>query len=148
MKHLRKFMRLPAAERRLLVKAIMLLCAVRVGLALLPFRTSRRLLATLALLPVGLRGVEDRCSADKVVRSVEVAGRLMPRASTCLTQALTAQVLLLRRGNPALVHIGTVKGGRGELKAHAWLESGGEVVMGGGELEQFTPLVVLNGGRQ
>jgi hypothetical protein len=148
MRRLRKFTRLPAAERRLLMKAILLLCAVKVGLELLPFRTLRRLLAKLAVLPVGLQYVEDRHSIERVVWAVELAGRLMPRTSTCLTQALTAQVFLLRRGHPALVHIGTVKGEGGELQAHAWVESRDEVVIGGHELEQYTRLAVLEGERQ
>ena len=148
MKRLRKFMRLPAAERRLLMKAILLLCAVKVGLGLLPFQTLRRLLANLAVLPVGLRDVEDPRSIERTVWAVELAGRLVPRASTCLTQALTAQVLLLRRGHPALVHIGTVKGERGEFQAHAWVESGGEVLIGGHELELYSPLAILEGERR
>ena len=148
MKRLRKFMRLPAAERRLLMKAILLLCAVKVGLGLLPFQTLRRLLANLAVLPVGLRDVEDPRSIERIVWAVELAGRLAPRASTCLTQALTAQVLLLRRGHPALVHIGTVKGESGEFQAHAWVESGGEVLIGGHELEQYSPLAILEGERR
>jgi len=148
MKRLRKFMRLPAAERRLLMKAILLLCAVKVGLGLLPFQTLRRLLANLAVLPVGLRDVEDPRSIERIVWAVELAGRLVPRASTCLTQALTAQVLLLRRGHPALVHIGTVKGESGEFQAHAWVESGGEVLIGGHELEQYSPLAILEGERR
>lgn len=148
MRRLRKFIRLPAAERRLLMKAILLLCAVKVGLELLPFRTLRRLLAKLVVLPVGLRHVEDPCSIERVVWAVVLAGRLMPRANTCLTQALTAQVLLLRRGYPALVHIGTLKAEGGELKAHAWVESGDEVVIGGHELEQYTQLAVLEGASQ
>jgi Transglutaminase-like superfamily len=148
MRRLRKFMRLPAAERRLLMKTILLLWVVKVGLVTLPFRTLRRQLGHLAVSPVDLRDAEDPRSIERVVWAVELSGRLMPHASTCLTQALTAQVLLSRRGHPALVHIGTLKGKRGELQAHAWVESGGEVVIGGHELEQYTRLAILEGARQ
>ena len=146
MRRLRRFLRVPATERWLLIKAFLLLGVIKVGLVLLPFRTLRRLLVALVGLPFGFRKPE-RYTAGQAVWAVELAGRLMPRASTCLTQALTAQVLLLRGNHPALLHIGAVKGEEGGLHAHAWVECGGEVVIGGHELEQYTPLVVLDGGR-
>ncbi len=147
MRRLHRFVRLPAAERRLLTKAILLLCAVKVSLELLPFRTVRRLQSRVSESRLRLRK-SDRCSIERVVWAVELAGRLMPRTSTCLTQALTAQILLSRRGHPAFVHIGTVKAEGRKIQAHAWVESGGEVVIGGHELEQYTRLTVLDGARQ
>ena len=146
MKRLHRFLLLPASDRRLLVNASILLVTIRVGLTLLPFRTVRGLLAALIEWHHRFQGT-NRFSTERIVWAVELAGRLIPRASTCLTQALAAQVLLLRWDHPALVHIGTSKG-EGELRAHAWVESGGNVVIGEYDLEQYTPLVVLNGGRQ
>lgn len=114
-------------------------------LAVLRFQTLRDLLVGLTNLPFRFSKLEDSSTYD-VVWAVESVSRLMPWASTCLTQALTAQVLLLRRGRPALVHIGTLKSEDGNFEAHAWVESQGEVLLGGGNLEQFTPLVILDGG--
>ena len=145
MKRPLKFMRHPAAERWLLVKAALLLAAIRVGLGLLPFQTLRRLLARMAEAPTGWLQESERSSADRIVWAVETAGRHLPRTGTCLTQALAAQVLLARRCHPALLHIGVVKGEKGQLEAHAWLESQGKIVIGGSELERFTPLVALEG---
>jgi hypothetical protein len=34
------------------------------------------------------------------------------------------------------------------LEAHAWLKSGDKVVIGGGELERFTVLAILEGEKQ
>jgi hypothetical protein len=34
------------------------------------------------------------------------------------------------------------------LEAHAWLKSGDKVVIGGGELERYTPLALLEGKKQ
>lgn len=141
---MRRFLRLPAGERWLFLKASLLLWVVKLGLIVLPFESLRRYLDKLVRLPSGF-SVSGQRSADRVVWAVELAGRLMPPASTCLTQALSAQVLLLRRGYPALVHIGTVRGEGGEFEAHAWVESGGEVVLGGHELERYTTLTVLGG---
>jgi hypothetical protein len=144
MKRLLKFMHLPAAERWLLVKAALMLSAIRLGLELIPFQTLRRLLAKVAEASTGLQET-DRSSADRIVWAVEAAGRRLPGAGTCLTQALAAQVLLARRGNPAQLRIGVLKGEEGRLEAHAWLESKGRIVIGGSELERFTPLVALEG---
>jgi Transglutaminase-like superfamily len=142
---LRKFLHLPAAERRLLVKAALLLGTIRLGLWLLPLHTLRRLLAKVGKAPIGLREA-DRYSAKRAVWAVGAAGQYLPAGvGTCLTQALAAQVLLAWRGHPALLHIGVVRKEGEEFHAHAWLESGGEVVIGGHQLERYTPLVALKG---
>jgi len=52
-------------------------------------------------------------------------------------------MLLARRGYPALVYIGVVRDDSDELQAHAWVKSEGEVVIGGFELERYTPLATL-----
>jgi hypothetical protein len=60
-----------------------------------------------------------------------VGARLLPNRP-CLTQALVLQYLLLRRGDTlAKLHIGVAKGEDGELLAHAWIERGGRVLIGG-----------------
>jgi hypothetical protein len=139
-RRLGRFVRLPAAERWLLITATLLLGATRAGLWLLPFGTVRRVLAEAAEAPVGFRGVE-RSSVGEVVWAVGVAGRILPWASTCLTEALAAQVLLARRGYPATLRIGMVRGQGDRLEAHAWVESGGRAVIGAYELERYAPLV-------
>lgn len=144
MKRLRKFLRLSALERRLLAKAALLLVTIRVGLSALPFPTVRRLLAAAARTPVGLRKADPSYTGN-VVWAVEAAGRRLPAARTCLTQALTTQLLLARREQPALVRIGVTRGEGGKFEAHAWVECGDEVVIGGHELERYTSLVALEG---
>lgn len=141
MRRLRRFLQLTAAEQQLLVKAVLLLCAAKVGLVLLPFQTLRRLMDKLAR--VRLKSPKtERESAGKVAWAVELAGRLVPWATTCLTQGLVAQVLLVRRGRPASLHVGVVKDAERFL-AHAWLESEGKVVIGAHELDRYTLLTTL-----
>lgn len=140
---LRTFYSLSASERWVLAQAALLLVLVRIGLSLLPFRVVRRLL--------GFAAVRTRPSwenagllVDEVVRAVEMAGRHVPAVcSTCLTQALVAQLLLSRRGLEALLRIGVVKTEHGKIEAHAWVESGGRVVIGGHELERYNTLATL-----
>ena len=144
MMFLRKFLRLSAAERQLLIKTALLLEVIKLGMWLLPFRILRCLLARMAAgtAPARLRHA-DHPSVDRITWAVETASRRTPGLKTCLAQALAAQVLLTRRGYPALLRIGVAKGERQQLQAHAWVESEGKIVIGGSELERYTPLAVL-----
>lgn len=132
---------LPAAERRLLVKATILLMVTKFCLWLLPFALVRRLSGGLVRAPFRVR--DEEYPQGKVVWAVETAGRGIPRFSTCLTLALASQVLLGRRGHPALVLIGVVGGGGSDLEAHAWVQSGGKVLVGGTGIERYTILATL-----
>src|SRR5881628_1054147 len=102
-----KFLNLSAVDRRLLVTAVLLLGAIRLGLWLLPFQTMRRLLtkmtrhatdATARLSSPKSDAIDattrpTRDYQERVVWAVVVASRHVP-GTTCLTQALTAQMLL------------------------------------------------------
>jgi hypothetical protein len=70
---------------------------------------------------------------------VTVAGRYVPNA-TCLPQSLAAQVLLGRHGYLTQLRIGFARDKEGRLKAHAWLEKEGEVIVGGEDYLHYTPL--------
>lgn len=141
MKLVRRFLHLPALERWLLVRAALLLGVLRLGLWLLPFQTLRRLVSTFTASSRRVRDAE-RLSRERIVWAVETAARYVSPTATCLTQALAAQALLARRGYPAVLHIGVARDNN-ELQAHAWVESEGEVVIGGFELERYTPLAAL-----
>src|SRR4051812_40337441 len=141
---LRKFLLISTVDVWLLIKAALLLAAIRLGMWLLPFRALRRLLTRAEVMsPKRRLQHAGHASADGVTWAIEVASRHMPGAKSCLTQALAAQVLLTRRGHPALLHIGVAKGERGRFQAHAWVESGGNIVTGGSGVERFAPLTVL-----
>lgn len=136
----RKFLRLPAAERRLLLEAALLLAMIKLGLKLLPFQTLKRLVDKFSGSSPG-PPADPRSSVEMVVWAMEAAGRYV--SGTCLTRALAAQVLLAQRGHPVLLHIGVAREEGEKFLAHAWLESAGRVVIGGNELERYTPLVAL-----
>lgn len=147
MKSLRRFLELPAPERHLLIKAVLLLVAIRLGLAVLPFRTLRRLLAGRGERAAGWRRT-DRVSPDRIAWAVMAAGRYAPGRATCLVEALAVEALLARRGYPARLRVGVAREEDGRLQAHAWVESGGRVVIGGSEtaLERYTSLLAMDAG--
>lgn len=79
----------------------------------------------------------------RTARLVWAAQYLLPGRSTCLDLALTVQRLLDKQQIPSEVRIG-VRKSAGEFKAHAWLEAGGQVVIGGNDVhEQYSVLPPL-----
>lgn len=144
MKPLCKLLRLPHGERLLLVRAVCLLVAIRLGLGLLPFRTVRRWLTK----PVegnAPRVGAPQGSIDRIVWAVVVASNYVPGTRTCLPRALAAQTLLTRHGYEACLRIGVVKGTAGEFKAHAWVENQGIIVIGDlDNLSHYSPLPSLD----
>jgi hypothetical protein len=70
---------------------------------------------------------------------VAAAARFVPR-STCLIQAVAAHRLLRRGGSPAVLCLGVLRDPGAGFHAHAWVESEGQVLIGGGAVEGFTRL--------
>lgn len=138
---IRKFLRLPWQEQCLLLGAALWLSLIRLGLVLFPFPTLQS-----ALDLAGRRGAPRwlRPNEDRIAWAVMTASRRLPLASTCLTQALAARVMLARRALPAQIVIGVARAPEGNLEAHAWLEYGGRVLVGGPDVSRFTPLTKAN----
>jgi hypothetical protein len=136
---LRKLLTLPAADRKLLFQAGALLGAVRLGLWILPFSRLRNVLARVA----GSRHPAGGPPAERVAWAVSKAARYVP-GSTCLVQALATKRLLANLGHDAQLHIGVAKDGTDRLEAHAWVESGGKILVGAlSDLSRYTPLPPL-----
>lgn len=146
MRRLGKFLGLSTTERLHLVEAALLLAVIRPGLRLLPFQTLRRLLERVGRMSASSREVHYS-SAESVRRVVTTASRYLPASGACLTRALAVQTMLARRGRPALLRIGVARDEQGRLQAHAWVASEGKVVIGGSEIDGYTPLPALEEGR-
>jgi len=130
---LKRFLGLSWAERKLLLRAALLIGVVRAGLWLFPFRTVQHILAAISK--------PSRASqpADRLLWAVTAVSPYLPRAS-CLTLALAGQVLLARSGYNSRVEIGVTRDEQRRFEAHAWLVFQGHVVIGGDEVERYTPL--------
>jgi hypothetical protein len=129
-----RFLALSGAERWLILRAAWLVVGVRVGLSLLPSRVVLR----------QVNGAEPRRSLgrvqpDRIAWAVRAASRRVPQA-TCLTQALAAQLLLAQYGYRSRLRLGVARGEQGDFQAHAWLECGGQIVIGGQDLGRYSPL--------
>ena len=100
----------------LLATAAFLLILIRMGLALLPFRTLLRILRRLRQ-PSG-----NTAEPDRFVWAVTAVAHRLPFAGSCLCQALALQLLYGRAGIDAELKIGVRHSADGGLDAHAWLE--------------------------
>jgi hypothetical protein len=139
----RKFVGDLATDRWLLVSALCLVAAIRLGLWIVPVRVVGHILGWLVSWKPGV--TKDPSLADRVARAVTRANRVVPGA-TCLTQALATQVLFERHGLPARLHIGVVvRAGGQAVQGHAWVESQGRIVIGGAMSGQWSPLLVVEG---
>jgi hypothetical protein len=57
--------------------------------------------------------------------------------TSCLAEALVAEMLLRVTGHPSVLRFGMARDDEGRPEAHAWVESGDRVVVGGRELERY-----------
>jgi hypothetical protein len=145
------------------IEAAALLTLVQLAVRLLPAARVSRLLgsvtspvatdAPVATEPSDTTGGSgprpDLRRAKVVGRAVATAARRLPWHPTCLPRAITAAVLLRRRGIECQTHLGIVR--RTPFLAHAWATVDGVVVQGGDttgitELAAFTGLATGSGG--
>jgi hypothetical protein len=133
------FRRRPAAEQRLLLRALFLLTIIRLGLWILPYRTMSRWARSASQRSRYTRG-HAKIDIERICRAICSAARFVPGAS-CLTQALVGQILLGQAGHAVALQIGVSRKSGSPLQAHAWLESAGRVVLGDvPDLSQMQPL--------
>jgi hypothetical protein len=128
-----------------LIVVTFLLAVIRIGLIVLPFPTLRRTLDKLAGAPNPQR-VDDPEYQSRIVWATLTASPYLLPDKPCLTQALTVQLLLRRKGIPAQLRIGVKKDGENKLLAHAWVDSEGTIVIGGSksELDEYKLLPALD----
>ncbi len=134
MRALRKLVRLPARRRRIVLSSLVAVVVSRVALATLPFRIVEKVVARFVP-PVP---PERRASADELAWAVAAVSSYVRRA-TCLVQAVALNELLRKHGHEGELRIGVAKDGD-RLSAHAWVVSGGRILVGGRGSEAFAPL--------
>jgi len=111
-----------------------MLAATRAALTFFPYKRVLSYFEEMGVRPPRPDGLtaEDKTYADQVIFLTKAAGRRLLGTKPCLPQALVVECLLKRRGFDASLHIGVVKDPEeGGLLAHAWVESGGDIVIGG-----------------
>ena len=139
MKKIAKFFALPASDRALLLQALTAIVAMRAGVWTLPFARARRLADAISH-PMRANSTCARPSPEKIAWAVATASRAVPSGGNCLVRALATGIVLKRYRYPSELKIGVMNPVDGHFGAHAWLESGGIVVIGDFELDRYVPL--------
>jgi hypothetical protein len=133
-----RFARLAAAERWLLIVTVLVMASYRLGLWLFP-------IGWVVDLDGGSQQTPNthhtRWTPHQVAWAIDIAVRYVPGA-TCLVRALTAMAVLELTGVRAKLQLGVRKTDAGCVEAHAWVETDGAVIVGAGDLERYSPLII------
>ena len=130
MKKWRKFRMRPREDRRLILRAALILPLTEIGLRLFGFRRWKELIEKFSpsmRSPLSLSVDEQRVTALRIlraVRSIELHGPIHPN---CLERSMALWWMLRRGGIDGELRIGARKES-GRFEAHAWVELGGEVL--------------------
>jgi len=133
---LRKFIKLPEADRWLLASAVVSIIRARATVTFVPIRK--------ILIPVTPQTSEVFPDTDPALIgwAVETAGHIVPTGSNCLVKAIAAREMLARRGVSSEIRIGVAKDSSEALSGHAWLECGDRIVTGEGEHRKYATMPV------
>lgn len=147
---LRRYWQLPSPYRKAVRQAVYWIVMIRAALEVVSFRRVLRYVEARAEAACAEHGTApaDAMAHPPVARTVwsiqAVGRRLMPQRP-CLTQALVGRLLLAREGVATTLHIGVAKAAE-DLKAHAWLEHEGTILIGGAHArDEYRPFPALNG---
>ena len=129
-KRCRRFQRLSAFERGIVLEAAGGLLATWAGLRVIGFRRWERVLAIFAP-PASATGFAPVKSVEEpallIARMEDAAARNLFLHTNCLEQSLVLWWLLRRRGIEAVLRIGGRKDSQ-RFEAHAWVEVDSEVL--------------------
>ena len=128
------FFSLESVDKSLIFKTFFLSYYVRLITWMLPFQRVRSITRDM-----GKSAGKEQKDAQRLIWAVQVTSPYIYH-STCLTRALTAQILLDRHHYPSTLRIGVVK--EEEFEAHAWLEMDNKVILGHSE-QKYVPIVDL-----
>ena len=136
MRSVKRFLQLSRAERVILLQAGFSIALLRI---VLPWFSVAKVWPLVSRVTWRFHGA---CPVDRIVWATKAAARFVP-GSTCLTEAMAAQALLVRYGYRPRLTIGVMKNERRSLVAHAWVTCEEQIVIGGAEVERYTCLLNL-----
>ena len=137
MNNIYRFFKLSNNKKSLFIKSFILVIFIRILLTLLSFSNVKKISKRFSR---PNNNQKNNLSIEDIVSSIHVVSTYVPRA-TCLTQAITAQILLYRHNHPSKLKIGVMK--KDDFEAHAWLEINNKIVLGESE-EKYVPLLDLD----
>lgn len=138
-----RFLRRPAADRRLLLEACGQLLVARLALAVLP---TTRLAVMLERPPAGVPRPADPPAVERrVAWAINAAAARSPVPMVCFPRAIAARAMLARRGIAVRLLYGVAKTAAG-YEAHVWVEGRNGPILGEREAAGFTVVHVFEPG--
>ncbi len=119
--------------KKALTQSFLMLSMLRFVLWCVPYRVVRKLIYRTSLKPSrSLRGGREAEAYQwEMVWAIQVAGRYVLGTKPCLPQALAVVWFLRRKGIHSNLNIGVKRDLDHGISAHAWVEKGGVVIVGG-----------------
>lgn len=131
-------LRRPWADKWLLAQAYFLLGVTRLAILTLSFRRLARFLGPLQMETPSEISTDELAAARRIAWAISRTSPYTPWTSNCFPQALTAKLLLRRRGIPSTLYLGAAfAADKSKLEAHAWLRCGALYVTGGKGDEKY-----------
>ena len=122
----------------LFIEAWFFLAAARCLLLFFPFKTIVPILGAVNA-QSAVSNTSDLDILALISLSIKRGCRYSPWRTKCFEQALAAKMMLKRRHVISTIFFGVYRNiNDAKLNGHAWLESNGIIVTGGGDLEHFT----------
>ncbi len=137
MNNIYNFFKLSNNKKSLFIKSLILMGFIRIFLTILSFSNVKKISKRFSR---SNNNQKNNLTIEDIIWSIRVVSTYVPRA-TCLTQAITAQILLYRYDHPSKLKIGVTK--KDDFEAHAWLEINNEIVLGESE-EKYMPILNLD----
>ncbi len=144
MRRIARFFALAPSDRALVLRTLAPLIAMRAATWTVTFARVKRIADAMSR-PMRADATATQPSPGRIAWAVATVSRVVPRGRNCLVRALATGIVLKRYGYPSELRIGVMKPD-GRFEAHAWLESGGSVVIGDFQLDQYVPLTAPGAG--
>jgi hypothetical protein len=122
---------IPPDRRALLLEAALRLAWYKVILFVLPFRWIAPRLGRTVKTPSQRASADRLADARRIGWAVSLTARKLPWHSRCLVCAVTAKVMLQRRGLPSTLYLGVRREDDRKVSSHAWLRYGDLPLVGG-----------------
>lgn len=135
MNQIKLFLNLSVDKKSLLIKSVVLTTLIRICLYLIPFSRIYTTFNKLSRIKI----YTNSRKVDDIIWAVMVASHYIPK-STCLVQAITAQILMTHYNHDSTLMIGVNKSN--DFEAHAWVEINKNVILGESSIN-FVPLLDL-----
>jgi hypothetical protein len=134
-----RLLRRPLRQQWLVIEAFVTLWWVKAMLLGLPFERWRRFLQR----PLRRSATAPVECVNEIVWAVDRVSRRWSTLLTCLPQAIAVHSIMARRHWNSKLEIGVAKDADGRFDAHAWVEHGGQIIIGQvPNMERFARLPV------